>query len=265
MNWKTIGTLFASGMLIGCGGMGMQTSNMSPAAPTGQWEFTISSASGNPNVYVESDLIAAPMGETSSNMTGTALYWNQNGGSLALLYSYCLGVHTALSMSGNNITAQLFEGGNEVAQATATLSVDGKTMNGSYQLTSGTQLCGTPVATSGTFMGQAIAPLNGTYKGTLSDGNQWTVQITQSSGFDIMGSGTTIAQGVTTNFSFGPNSSSPGYNNVIGATVSGNGTATNVNGSQNLQIFGHFLPDASQVSFVINDGSQLVIGTLAKQ
>jgi hypothetical protein len=102
--------------------------------------------------------------------------------------------------------------------------------------------------TSGTFTGQSIARLNGTYKGSLSDGNLWTIQITQNSSFDINATGTTTAQGVTTDLSFGPNSGALAHNDVIGATVTASGMATNVNGTQQSQLFGNFVPDVSQVS-----------------
>jgi hypothetical protein len=75
-----------------------------------------------------------------------------------------------------------------------------------------------------------------------------------------------MLNGVTTNLTIGANSGSPAaYNNVIGATVSSdNGTATNVNGSSMFQAFGHFSPDASQISFASSNG-QWTTGTLAKQ
>jgi len=271
MNWKTIRILSASVILIGCGAEGMQTPNNTPVMPhqgsiqAGQWEFTFSSASGSQNVYVESDLTSLPVGGIVSNTTATALYWNQTGGSLANLYSYCLGLQATFSVSGDTVTALLFEGTNQVAKATATLSADGNSMNGSFQLSGATVPCGAPLGVNGTFNGQVIAPLSGTYTGSLSDGNQWTMQIMQNSNFDINGNGTTTAQGVTTNFSLGSNSAFPAHNDVIGAIVTGSGNATNVNGTQQLQVFGHFIPDASQVSFVITSGQNLAIGTLMKQ
>jgi hypothetical protein len=270
MNWKAIRILSTS-ILIGCGTGGMQTSNNALVMPQqdsiqlGQWEFTISPANGNQNVYVESDLTSMADGEIVSNTTATALYWNQTGGSLTNLYSYCLGLQATFSVSGNTVTALFLEGTNEVARTTATLSADGKSMNGSFQLSDATAPCGAPIMSGGTFTGQVIAPLNGTYKGSLSDGNQWTIQMMQNSNFDINGSGMTTAQGVTTTLSFGLNSAAPAHNNVIGATVTGSGNATNVNGTQQLQIFGHFVPDASQVSFVITIGQNLAIGTLMRQ
>jgi hypothetical protein len=74
-----------------------------------------------------------------------------------------------------------------------------------------------------------------------------------------------MLNGVTTNLTIGANSGSSAYKNVIGATVSSdNGTATNVNGSSTFQVFGHFTPDASQVSFASSNG-QWTTGTLTKQ
>jgi len=231
----------------------------------GQWEFTVSPTNGNQNVYVESDLTSMPVGGIVSSTKATALYWSQTGGSFANLYSYCLGLQGTVSINGNAVTALFLEGADQIAEATATLSADGRSMNGSLQLSAATVPCGAPLMASGTFTGQVIAPLSGTYKGSLSDGNQWVIQMMQNSNFDISGSGTTTAQGVTTNLSFGSNSASPAHNDVIGATVSGSGNATNVNGTQQVQVFGHFVPDASQVSFVITIGQNVAIGTLMKQ
>jgi hypothetical protein len=74
-----------------------------------------------------------------------------------------------------------------------------------------------------------------------------------------------MLNGVTTNLTIGANSGSSAYKNVIGATVSSdNGTATNVNGGSTFQVFGHFTPDASQVSFASSNG-QWTTGTLTKQ
>jgi hypothetical protein len=178
--------LAASAMLIGCGGMSLQSPSNPPVMPlqstmqAGQWEFTIASSDGSTDVYVESNLTAKPSGGISSNTTATALYWTQGGSTdkLAALYVYCRGVQAAFSTTGNNVIALLFEGTTQIAQATATLSADGKSMNGSFQLSGGTSLCGTLVTAAGTFTGQTIAPLNGTYKGNLSDNHSWTMQIT---------------------------------------------------------------------------------------
>jgi len=91
------------------------------------------------------------------------------------------------------------------------------------------------------------------------------LQVTQDSNFDISASGTATLNGTTTNFTLTPNSGASSYNNVIGAVVSASGTATNVNGSTTLQVFGHFTPDASQVSFAALSNGVWSVGTLTKQ
>ncbi len=238
----------------------------------GQWEFTVASTNGDPNIYVEADVLhgGTPGGNPSAGLGSyiyeTALFWPQTGGSIAGSYEYCTNWQTSFSVTGNTVTALLFAGTNQVAQATATLSTDGKSMTGTFQLTGVSALCAAPVSSSGTFSGQVIAPLNATYKGSMSDGSQLTVQVTQDSSYDITATGTSVSPGVTTNLIINPNpgGGSTALSNVIGAAVSGSGTATNVNGSQNFQIFGHFSPDASQISFASYNGGWTT-GTLSKQ
>lgn len=258
--------VFVSILLNGCGGGGIN----SPASPTqamqtGQWEFAIASTNGNPVIYVEADLTATPVGAIGSYIPATALFWPQTGGGIAGFYDYCVNQQTSFSVTGNTVTALLFSGSTQVAQATATLSADGKSMTGTFQLSGVSALCAAPVSTTGTFTGQAIVALNGTYKGSLSDGSQLTIQVAQDSSYNVIATGTAVAQGVTTNLTIGSNSGSSPYNNVIGATISSdNGTATNVNGTQQFQVFGHFSPDASQVSFASYNG-QWTTGTLTRQ
>lgn len=258
--------------LLGCGSGGSynggSNSTSNPTMHTGQWEFTIASTNGNPNIYMEAD-VSSPSGNAGSlgsYVYETALFWPQTGGSIAGSFEYCVNEQTTFSVTGNSVTAMLFSGSTQVAQATATLSADGKSMTGTYQLNGVSALCAAPVTASGTFTGQVIAPLTGTYKGTLSDGSQLNVQITQDGSYNISASGTSVLPGVTTNLTISPNpgGGSTSDSNVIGATVSGNGTATNVNGTQSFQVFGHFTADASQVSFASYNG-QWATGTLTKQ
>jgi len=264
--------LFLSIVSSGCGGGAIST--QSPTSPrsgqsvmqTGQWEFTIASTNGNPNIYVEADLTSAAVGSMGSYVTATTLFWPQTGGGIAGLYQDCHNEQTSFSVTGNAVTSMLFNGSTQVAQATGTLAADGKSVTGTFQLNGVSALCAAPVTPTGTFTGQAIAPLNGTYKGNLSDGSQITIQVTQDSHYNITATGSSVAQGVTTNLIIATNPVGPTYDNsVIGATLSSSlGTATNVNGTQTFQVFGHFTPDASQVSFASLNG-QWSTGTLTKQ
>jgi hypothetical protein len=255
-------------VLCGCGGGSSTNPNTSPQnMQLGQWEFTVTSTNANPTVYVETDLSNGG-GTTGigSYISATAVFWNQTGGSIAGLYDYCTGEQTTLSVTGNNVTALVFVGSTQLAQATATLSSDGKSMQGTYQLSgNGTAVCSTPLSATGTFTGQFISPLTGTYKGSLSDGSALTLQVTQDSNFDISASGTATLNGTTTSFTLTPNSGSSSLNNVVGAAVSASGTATNVNGSATFQVFGHFTSNASQVSFASNNNGAWSTGTLTKQ
>jgi hypothetical protein len=252
-------------MMSGCGATSSPTNPQN--MQLGQWEFAVTSTNGSPVVYVETDLSNGG-GTTGigSYINATAVFWNQTGGSIAGLYNYCLGTQTTFSVTGNNVTALVFVGSTQLAQATATLSSDGKSMQGTYQLSgTATAVCSTPLSATGTFTGQFVAPLNGTYKGSLSDGSALMLQVTQDSNFGITASGTATLNGTTTNLTITPNSGPSSLNNVIGATVSSpSGVATNVNGTGTFQVFGHFTPDASKVSFVINNGAWST-GTLTKQ
>jgi hypothetical protein len=253
----------------GCSGAANSRNPPTPSQATmqaGQWEFTLASTGSNPKIFVEADITTTPLGGSQSSGTGTALFWDQTGGRIAGLYDDCVGVQATFSISGNTVTALLFDATstNQIAHATANLSTDTKSMTGTFQL-NGSALCAASVSPSGTFTGQVIAPLNGTYKGSLSDGSQLTIQVAQDSSFNISASGNSMLNGVTTNLTIGANSGSGAYNNVIGATVSSDsGTATNVNGSGTFQVFGHFSPDASQLSFASYNG-QWTTGTLTKQ
>jgi hypothetical protein len=257
--------------LVGCGGGGQSTTPTTSTTPqqasfqTGQWEFSVQSTNSNPTIFVESDETATPVGAIGSYVTATDLFWNQTGGYIAGLYDSCSNYQTTLSVSGNTVTGLLFAGSTQIAHTTATLSADGKSMSGTFQLDGVTAFCAAPVTTSGTFSGQLVAPLGGTYKGSLSDGSALTVQLTQNSRFGITVAGTSLLSGSTTNIAIQPTSGTNVLNDVIGATVSGLGTATNVNGSQSFQVFGHFNSDASQISFATFSGQQWASGTLTKQ
>lgn len=233
---------------------------------TGQWEFTIA-CPNNPNVSIESDVTSIPLGGSQSDQLGTAMFWNQTGGHIAGLYEYCVGLQSTFSITGNTVTALFFEATttNQVAHATATLSTDAKSMTGTFQLDTEV-ICGAPISPSGgTFTGRVIAPLTGTYKGSLSDGSRLAIQIVQDNSFNISASGTSMLNGVTTNLTIGANSESPSHDNVIGATVSSDsGSAMNVNSSSTFRAFGHFSADASQLSFATYNG-QWSTGTLTRQ
>ncbi len=111
---------------------------------------------------------------------------------------------------------------------------------------------------SSTFIATAIAPLNGTFIGTLQTSNSSTDQILltiSQNGFLVSASGTATSASLSITQA-----------DVIGALVYGNGTATNVNGADSFQFGGHIHPDGKSVDVVIKDGNGTVEwGTLVQQ
>ena len=60
-------------------------------------------------------------------------------------------------------------------------------------------------------------------------------------------------------------SNTGGYSNVIGVTLQLSGTATNVNGSNAFQFFGHFNPAGTEITIGVEGNSGTETGTLTKQ
>jgi hypothetical protein len=112
-----------------------------------------------------------------------------------------------------------------------------------------------------------VTPLNGTFSGTLSgtSSDQITLQITQDSNFGITATGTSVRAGVTTNLSISPAAGPSSTSNIIGATVQGSGTTSNVNGNSTFGVFGHFNPAGTQIQIVGNFQWGTETGTLTKQ
>ena len=264
--------LFVSIVLAGCGGAG--TSNPPPpTGPTmqaGQWEFVATPTSGAKPVYLEADLVLSP-GQVTSAHLQTNLF--QFGGPIGGVFSNCLGYDASASVAngilGGMSTPQvgvLEASGSLEANFSATIDSNGQSVSGgSY--TDYATFCGFESAkTSGTFTGYIVAPLNGTFSGTLSgtSSDQITIQITQDSNLGITATGTSVRAGVTTNLSISPAGSSSN-SNIIGATVQGNGTTSNVNGNSTFGVFGHFNPKGTQIQIVGNFQWGTETGTLTKQ
>jgi hypothetical protein len=274
--------LFVSIVLIGCGGAGTSTTPPPPTGATmqaGQWEFVATPSTGAKPVYLETNLVLSP-GQVTSTVFNTNLF--QFGGAIGGLFSDCANFNTNASVTNGILGGMaapqvgvLQSPGTSGPEAnfTATIASDGKSVSGgSY--TDYASLCGlAPPKSSGTFTGYIVAPLNGTFVGTLSGSSagadQITIQVTQDSNFGITATGTSVQAGVTTNLSISPAGSptdnTGGYSNVIGATVQANGTASNVNGNSTFQVFGHLNPAGTQIQIVSVGRVGTETGTLTKQ
>jgi hypothetical protein len=266
--------LFVSIVLAGCGG-GYGTTTQPPTGATmqaGQWEFVATPSTGAKPVYVEADLTLSP-GQVTSAHLQTSLF--QFGGPIGGgVFSDCVGYDLYASvangilggMSTPNVGVLEAQPSPAEANFSATIASNGQSVSGgSY--TDYASFCGFESAkTSGTFTGYIVTPLNGTFSGTLSgtSSDQITIQITQDSNFGITATGTSVRAGVTTNLSISPAVSSAN-SNIIGATVQGNGTASNVNGNTTFQVFGHLNPAGTQIQIVGNFNWGTETGTLTKQ
>jgi hypothetical protein len=225
--------------LMGCGGVGSSSTTPStPQGPTmqaGQWEFVATPSSGAPPVYIETNLALAPNQVTSGVFSTLLFKFGGVGGQFSICDNYSINGIVANGILGGSLPdgvsgATLLVGSSGVeANFSATIASNGQSVSsGSYTDTNGFCLW-EPVNTSGTFTGYAVAPLNGTFSGTLSGSGQpqqVTLQITQDSNLGITASGTSVQTGVTTTLAISP-AASGSYSNVIGATVQASGTSNN--------------------------------------
>jgi hypothetical protein len=247
--------------VFGCGGRGSNSGGSPPSSATmqaGQWEFVATPTNGQP-VFVEVNLTVS--GDTvSSTLPNTELF--QPTGST---FSVCTNLTVNGSMSNGILTGTLRSSSVSATFSGATIASDGKSVSGgSYNALN---LCGLAAnQSSGIFTGYAVAPLNGTFSGTITGSGQpqqITIQITQDFNFGITASGTSIQSGVTSTLAISPNSNLPFNVDIKGAIVFASGTATNVNGTTQFTLLGHLNPTATQITILDQTGTQT--GTLTKQ
>jgi hypothetical protein len=275
-------TLFAVAALAGCGGGGGSSTTTTTLIPqdatmqAGQWEFIATPATGGQPVYVEVNL-AGSNAAIGSTVFNTSLF--QFGGSIGGQFSDCANWETSNEVTGSNsFSGTLSSPGstpptNQVTY-TGTLASGGQAVSSGSYSAPNSSLCSLANSSStGTFTGYTVAPLNGTFSGTLTGtsagADKITIQVTQDSNFGITATGTSVQNLVTTTLSISPAGSSTdntgGFSNVIGATVQANGTSSNANGNSTFQVFGHINPAGTQIQVVSVGQSGTETGTLTKQ
>jgi hypothetical protein len=277
---KNVALVVCLGMfLLGCGSGNMVNVARNVVMKGGQWEYVVTPNSGGAALNFE------------ANVPGTNLQFT--GTNAMIFYPSQVGA-TGPSPTGRPIFCSPFAFNGEIngstvkgafdwgdttqhfASFSGVLAADGQSLsNGSYTGQSCTNGDGPGTAGpnfKGSFAGQIIAPVNGTYRGTLQSsefGNDLvTFVITQNADFSLNISGTSVENGVTTMFA-----SATGLPAgtlaaaVTGANVGWGGTATNVNGSQNFSFNGHTNSAATQLSVTLFQvgPSETVTGTLTKQ
>ena len=235
-----------------------------PAAETtiqqGQWEFDFQPPTGvqggdafmEVNLQVTGTQFYAP----TNNVTGYEQYLAGNVEHSSFLgypfpNGYIMTTCESDTVSGSTSSnfAATVGNGTDVANLTATISGTNVTLfSGQWSGNVGGhepwQCLGDGTASS-TFTATAIAPLNGTFAGTLQTSAGSTDQITLTISQNVY---TLSASGTATGASL-----SVSQANIVGALVSGNGTSTNVNGTQWFTFGGHVHADGKSVDVVIED------------
>lgn len=244
-----------------CGSGGGVTPNPTPPTPNatmqqGQWEFV--APSSNFTIYAEANLQDSGDGIFSTSVN-TAQYVQVPPNTTAV----CLNLTLNGTISGNALTGSFdvpvgtnVPAGN-IFTFSATISNNKSVSGGTFSsLGENTACFVTSAHTSGTFQGYTIAPVNGTFTGTLSWGingqNHEVVvlNLTQGANFSISGSGTdTSSTGVVSTLSFIPSGGTPGglvESNVIGAILYATGTWKNAMQSSPLLLTGRLNPSATR-------------------
>jgi hypothetical protein len=256
--------------LGGCGSdMGSTANNVTMQA--GQWEYLVVPENGVIPMYIEANLPG-----TNGPVTGTNLQIFQPAEEVMAPYQsgglYCGNFNLNGSISDNSLSGKLSWGepASHFANFSGELAPNGESISkGRY---SG-QACLFDVGpghpgphVQGALVGYMIAPVNGTFTGTLDSSlygaDVVTLTITQNSDFSLNVAGTSVENGVTTVLIPAPQNSV-----VFGATVAIMGAAKNVNGSQAFSMEGHLNPTSTQLTIATMSfgGTETVTGTLTKQ
>jgi hypothetical protein len=257
--------------LGGCGSAGMGSTTNNVTMQGGQWEYTVVPAN-----EVIPFVIDANLPTTNSSFTvGNFAFTNSSDIGFTNLaapggcFDLALAFHA--SISGTTLKGEF--GQPAFANFSGELTTNGQSIAiGTYSggFCSETGFYGPKI--KGTLTGSTIAPVNGTFTGTLNSSlygpDVVTLTITQNPDFSLKFSGTSVENGVTSDFIA---STSLGANRVIGAIVSLNGSTVNINGSETFGFAAHLNSNATQMTITgMNLGMgtaeyQAVTGSLTKQ
>jgi hypothetical protein len=251
--------LFALMWLAGCGvassGSGGTGGNTGPGMQ-GAWEITaISNMPSGVQTLVEADFSQSADNVSSG---GRQLVVATIQGGIAQVNPCSTQPSFSGTLNGTALSGTLTEGTQSI-QITGTLSADGKSATGTYT-------GGCMNGDNGTFTASSIAPVSGTFSGTLTDNSNnpaaTTIQVTDGGNESFTAMGQVTDQNVMYNLSVSNGSQ-------IGALFGGAGTSSNANGSTQIVAAGHLTATATAIdAFVIGDettGNLIYTGTLSKR
>jgi len=252
-----------------------QTQQSQATIQQGQWEFDFQPPiqNGDPFMEVNLQVTGTQISASVADVTGYNPYFNPSAEHKYGAYftypfpnGYIKNTCENDTMSGSTSPtfAVTVGDGSDIANLTATLSgTNATSFSGQWTASVGGHepwQCEGDATGSGTFTANLIAPLNGTFMGSLQTSGGCCDQISATisqNGFAASGSGTATGIGPgTTTLSF--------VGDVIGALVYGQVTASNVNGTETSPFGGHIHPDGKTVDIVVEDANGTVEwGTLS--
>jgi hypothetical protein len=257
--------------LTGCGSGGTNSAN-NIMMQAGQWEYVVVPTDGSIPMYIDMNLPGSNGPLAASN--AVIFLPSEDGIPNQTGPIYCGDFNLNATISDSTLSGKFSWGqpASHFANFSGNLAVNGESISkGQYSgqtclLAAGPEKSGPHV--QGPLEGYMIAPVNGTYTGTLDSSlhgaDVVTLTITQNPDFSLNVSGTSVENGVTTALMA---STQPQSNSVTGATVYLGGSANNVNGSQPFTFNGHLNPNSTQLTVVIMTlgPNENVTGALTKQ
>jgi hypothetical protein len=268
--------------MSGCGSAGASsTENVN--MQSGQWELVVTPDNGSTTMLLDANLSGT---NAQFSATNAQIFQPSQIGLIASTSPiYCSSLNIDANVKKNNLRANLewaaaTESFGHFGDLSGELAANGQSIsNGNYSggicsVALNPEVSGPQI--KGKLTGYTIAPVNGTYSGTLTNSvygaDVVTFTIAQNPDFSLKMSGTSVVNGVTTAIVGSSNS-------VTGGLVFLQGTAENVNGSNYFNFSGHVNPTASQLTVTImsfnprplNDGepspvpAEMLTGILTKQ
>ena len=262
--------------IAGCGSSSAANGSVSTANNVtmqgGQWEYVVTPTNGSITMLLDANL---PGTNAQLSATNAQIFQPSQVNLVASTSPiYCSSFNIDASIRDSNLNGKLSWGypAAHFADFSGDLAANGQSISsGTYSggvcsAASGPGFSGPQI--KGTVTGYTIAPVNGTYSGTLTNSlygpDVVTFTIAQNPDFSLNVSGTSVVNGVSTML---VGSTQLLSNFVTGATVNLSGSAQNVNGSNSFDFSGHVNPTATQLTVALmNLGpTETLIGALTKQ
>ena len=253
------------GGVSGCGSAGATSSTAANAENVtmqgGQWEYVVTPQSGI-QMYFGTNLPTTNANFSASNLVifqPSQISLTQNSAPIS-----CEQYSINGAIGGTEVDAKIATPTGAFASFSGQLSADGQSIsNGKY---TGQGCTAVPSNVTGTLTGYTVAPLNGTFTGTLtsstSGASVMTADFEQGVAYTVKIAGTFVENGVTTSFMDMPGTDS---SLISGASLFFGIDTVNVNGKGQYQGLGHMNPTGTQIDIYLAGGNDTIIGTLTKQ